>query len=282
MQIEVVDDCSTEDDPETIVKEIGQGRVHFYRQPHNVGVPRNFETCLQRSRGYLIHLLHGDDYVREGFYQKMGKAFEQEPNIGAAFCRHIFMDEQGHWQGISELEQTQSGILENWLERLALEQRIMTPSMVVRREVYEKIGGFDRRLICAEDWEMWVRIAANYPIGYEVEPLAVYRMHTNSNTGRHIRTAEDMRYTRIAIDIFSTYLPPDISPRVTRQARQTYAQSALYMANQTAKEGDRVATLNQLREAFAFSRSWWLLPKALMVLLSLAVHSIGQREATVL
>lgn len=282
MQIEVIDDCSTEDNPESIVKEIGGDRVHFYRQPHNVGVPKNFETCLSRSRGYLIHLLHGDDYVREGFYQKMEEVFEQESSIGAAFCRHIFMDENGHWQGISELEQPKSGILENSLERLALEQRIMTPSMVVRRQVYETLGGFDRRLICAEDWEMWVRVAAHYPIWYEVEPLAVYRMHSHSNTGRHIRTAEDMRYTRLAIDIFSTYLPPDISPRVTRQAKQTYAQSALRMAKQTAQQGDRVATFNQLREAFAFSRSWQLLPKTCMVLLNLAAHTIGQREATIL
>ena len=40
----------------------------------------------------------------------------------------------------------------------------MTPSIVVRRSVYERLGSFDRRLVCAEDWEMWVRIAAHYPI----------------------------------------------------------------------------------------------------------------------
>jgi glycosyltransferase involved in cell wall biosynthesis len=46
MQIEVVDDHSTKDDPAAVVEELGRGRVSFYRQPENVGYIRNFETCL--------------------------------------------------------------------------------------------------------------------------------------------------------------------------------------------------------------------------------------------
>ena len=45
MQIEVVDDCSTEDDPEAVVKEIGKERASFFRQPRNVGVTANFNIC---------------------------------------------------------------------------------------------------------------------------------------------------------------------------------------------------------------------------------------------
>src|SRR5215204_402078 len=62
MQIEVVDDCSTEGDPEALVMELGRGRVSYFRQPENIGHSRNFNTCLQRSRGHLVHLLHGDDW----------------------------------------------------------------------------------------------------------------------------------------------------------------------------------------------------------------------------
>lgn len=283
MQIEVIDDCSTADDPEAIVQELGKGRVGFYRQPRNLGVPQNFETCLHRSQGHLIHLLHGDDYVRPGFYAKMQQAFEHNPDIGAAFCRQIFMDEHGHWQQISELEQHQSGILENGLERLALEQRIMTPSIAVRREAYETLGGFDSRLICAEDWEMWVRIASHYPIWYEVEPLAVYRMHSNSNTGRHVRTGEDMRYTRVAIELFKSYLPESIAQQVTHKARKTYALAALEMAYQTLINSDGVATINQIREALQLSCSFVVLQKIMRVLLKggavYAVKSFNHREA---
>lgn len=86
MQIEVVDDCSTKDDPAAVVEELGRGRVVFYQQPKNVGNTRNYQTCLERSRGKLIHLLHGDDCVRDGFYSKMQRAFEN-PDIGASTLR---------------------------------------------------------------------------------------------------------------------------------------------------------------------------------------------------
>jgi hypothetical protein len=261
-----------------VVKELGGGRVTFFRQQQNVGHTANFATCLERSRGKLVHLLHGDDYVRNGFYQKMQSAFEQRPDIGAAFCRQIFMDERGHWQNISSLEQAASGILDSWLERLASEQRIMTPSIVVRRDVYEQLGGFDRRLVCSEDWEMWVRIAARYPIWYEVEPLAVYRMHGESNTGRHIRTAEDMRYTHAAIEMFQSYLPRNIAVDIVPRARQTYAISALDTAYAMFTKRDSAAMRAQLREALRLS---WSL-KIVRHLVRLSVRAAGWQSRQVL
>jgi hypothetical protein len=274
MQIEVIDDYSTKDDPESVVAGLGNGRVTFHRQPQNVGHIKNFETCLQRSRGKLVHLLHGDDCVRPGFYEKMQRALAQAPEVGAAFCRQIFMDEHGHWQGISPLEQGESGVLENWLERLALDQRIMTPSIVVRRDVYEAVGGFDARLTCSEDWEMWVRIAARYPIWYEAEPLALYRMHVDSNTGRHIHSGEDISYTCKAIDLFKTYLPGEISGRVSRQAKKTYACSALEMAYSMSTKGDLRAVKSQIQAAWGCSRSFAVIWQTIFLLVRLGKDSI--------
>lgn len=255
MQLEVIDDHSTKDDPEAVVAQLGNGRVAFYRQPYNVGHAENFATCLRRSRGKLIHLLHGDDCVREGFYRTMERAFETHPEIGAGFCRQIFIDDDGQWKSISPLEQKESAVLRNWLERLASEQRIMTPSIVVRREVYEAVGGFDSRLVCSEDWEMWVRIAAHYPIWYEAEPLAMYRMHSHSNTGRHVRAGEDIFFTCKAIDQFKHYLPPEMVERVSRKAKETTALSALDTAYALCSSRDFVATKAQICEALSCSRS---------------------------
>ncbi len=255
MQIEVVDDHSTRDDPKPVVDGLGRGRVDFYRQPRNVGVVGNLNTCLLRARGRLVHILHGDDVVQDGFYRHMEAVFERFPEIGAAFCRQIFIDEAGRRLSLSPLEQEASGILEDGLRRVASEQRIMTPSIVVRRTVYERLGGFDRRLACAEDWEMWVRIAARYPIAYEIEPLALYRMHPDSNTGRHLRTAEDTRYTRAAIDMFAQYLTHDMAPKVVGRAKETYALAALRTAAAMAERKDVAAMMAQVREALRLSRS---------------------------
>ena len=95
MQIEVVDDCST-DDPQTIIDELAPGRIRFHRQPENVGQSDNLNTCIEHARGQLVHILHGDDTVRDGFYRTMEQPFHDHPEIGAAFCRHIYVDPSGH------------------------------------------------------------------------------------------------------------------------------------------------------------------------------------------
>jgi glycosyltransferase involved in cell wall biosynthesis len=255
MQIEVVDDHSTLDNPEAIVSEIGGSRVNFFRQPQNVGYIRNFETCLQRSRGHLIHLLHGDDCVRNGFYHRMAMAFEKDPEIGAAFCRHIYMDEQGHWQSLSPLEQGYNGRLENWLEKISSGQRLATPSVVVRRDVYEKLEGFDRRMSCAgEDWEMWVRIATQFPVWFETEPLALYRTkRPGSLTQGVAHTNRLVRDMRVATDIIKSYLfnylPPGKAQASLEKARAMYALWALQTARQAYDVGDLRASLVSIWEA---------------------------------
>jgi glycosyltransferase involved in cell wall biosynthesis len=260
MQIEVVDDCSTKDDPSAVVQELGQGRIGFYRQPQNLGHVGNFNTCLQRARGQFIHLLHGDDYVLYGFYKKMQHAFEQKPEIGAAFCRHIYVNEQGHWESISPLIQAESGTLNNWLERIIVQQYIQTPSIVVRRSVYEKLGGFDQRFqYYYEDWEMWVRLATQYAVWYEPEPLAAYRMRSASNSGFTIQTGENIREVRKGLDIvqsyLSEYLPEATIEQLVKRNLEYSAVSALETARRLLQVGNIEAGMAQIQEALKCSLS---------------------------
>lgn len=265
MQIEVVDDHSTKDDPKAVVEELGNGRVSFYQQPRNVGHVKNFQTCLERSHGQLIHLLHGDDCVRNGFYKKMQHGFEKYPEIGAAFCRHLFMDEYGHWTWISKLEQRESGILTNWLEQILTYQRIQTPSIVVRRKIYEELGGFDHRMKCwGEDWEMWVRIATRYSVYYEVEPLAMYRKSSSSLTGNAVQTGQNIQDFRQAISIVRDYLPDEYKV-ITKVTSKNYAFCALDDARKFAVAGNITAAQNQLKEALLCSLSLDVIRSALKI-----------------
>jgi glycosyltransferase involved in cell wall biosynthesis len=278
MQIEVVDDCSTLDDPEAIVKELAGDRVSFYRQPQNVGHIQNFDTCLQRSRGRLIHLLHGDDLVMPGFYNKLQAGFDRHPEIGAAFSRHVFIDELTNWTKLSDLEQTHSGILTNWLEKIAVRQLIQTPSIVVRREVYERWGGFDRRMKCwGEDWEMWVRIAAQYPVWYESQPLAQYRQSSTSLTGKTLRTGENIQDFRQAIEIVKEYLPSQKSATLNRYALKNYANYALITADAFIKAKDRSAAIAQIRAAIACHFSLSTIPMLLKLSLKAVNREISSK-----
>lgn len=269
MQIMVVDDHSKKDDPEAVVREIGRGRVEFHRQPQNVGMTKNYETCLKLSRGHLIHQLHGDDYVKQGFYEKLQKAFEQHPQIGAAFCQTVFIDAQGNQQKITALERSTNGILgQQWLERIAEICCIPTPSIIVRRKVYEQLGGFDHRFRCAaEDWEMWARIAANYPIWFEAEPLAVYRRHSRSNTGRNIINgifADDLVR---AIEMMEGYLADKVPNAVFNQARRNCSFHSLETAEQLMISGDFFRAIARIRSALSYSFSFKVIRSSGRILL---------------
>ena len=68
MQIEVVDDCSEHNEAESIAKEVCPDRITFYRQPRRMGLVSNWNACIERARGHLIHILHDDDFVASGYY----------------------------------------------------------------------------------------------------------------------------------------------------------------------------------------------------------------------
>jgi glycosyltransferase involved in cell wall biosynthesis len=254
MQIEVVDDGSS-DDPEAVVEELGGGRVGFFRQPENVGHVANFTTCLSRARGHLVHLLHGDDAVRDGFYATMAPHFEEHPETGAAFCRHVYVDEDGHWLAIARLHQGEPGPFEQAADRILTLLPIQTPTMVVRREVYERLGGFDRRVPYGEDLEMWVRIAGSFPIRYEPAPLALYRGRSGSNSATSMQTGQNLRDALRAIDLALDSLPPERRADVRRASRARCAGWALDSAAMLVEAGNRRGAVAQLREALRASPS---------------------------
>jgi len=244
MQIEVIDDASTRDDPESVARELGSGRVGFYRQPTNMGHVSNFNTCIRRARGQLVHILHGDDMALAGFYETMERPFQEAAEIGAAFCRDVRIDAAGDTITTADALAPTSGVLPNWLETIAKGQCLQPPAMVVRRSVYETLGGFDRRISCyGEDWEMWVRIASRYPVWYIPRPLAAYRVHGSSLTAVGTRTGAHARDYRRVIDINRAHLPPQHVDEWTHHATVEFGKACM-------RRGWRWVLAGRLRGAY--------------------------------
>jgi glycosyltransferase involved in cell wall biosynthesis len=276
MQIEVVDDCSTKNDPEAVVTKLGRGRVSFYRQPQNVGAIRNFNTCIERSVGQIVHILHDDDMVLPGFYDVLQAAFAQEPTIGAAFCRHIYIDEEEHHLFLSALESTTAGVVTNCLERIAVSCMIQTPAIVVRRSVYEALGGFHPELFHAGDWDMWKRIATHYPVWYEPQSLACYREHSSSHTSSLIRSGANIANARKSIEMSQLYLPNTIAGELTSKARDVYALYAFETACRQLAKSDVIAAIAQAREAFKCSPSFKVIRQIIPFLIRAASLGSGR------
>ena len=235
MQIEVVDDCSTDTNVEALVDYIGKGRVSYYRQPENAGSLRNFETCLNRSTGQYIHLLHGDDLVKPGFYAETGDVFLKFPEAGAVFSGYTYINEQNTVLYHNNEFLNEPGILKNWLLEIGHAQHIQPPAMVVRRSVYEKLGGFFA-VHYGEDWEMWVRIAAHFPVAHTPKRLALYRVHENNITSRYFLSGQSITDAMTVIDIIQDYFPRAEKKRMNRLAKKHFAHYFSYTSDKIYHE----------------------------------------------
>jgi glycosyltransferase involved in cell wall biosynthesis len=231
MQIAVIDDCSTDGDVRTLVQTIGGGRIEYFRQPSNQGSLRNFETCLNRSKGHRVHILHGDDRVMPGFYTEIDMLFTCFPEVGAAFTNlaHITGNSEVIYKSDNLLDKP--GVLKDFLVQNAQKLLVQPPAIVVKRSVYEQLGGF-YGVHYGEDWEMWTRIAAHFPIAYSPKCLANYRYYTsNSITQRSILNGQNIRDIMKIIDVMQVYLPETERARVKNIARREYALYCVSMAN---------------------------------------------------
>ena len=203
MQIEVIDDCSTEDNPEAIVREVAGSRVTFFRRDKNGGANANFNTCIERSRGHFVHILHGDDYIAPRFYESAGKIAQQHPDAGIIIIRSFMVDEEGGIEYLSERLTAATNLFHSIPEQ-HYTNGIFTPGVIVRRSAYEAHGGFIPSLTHIADWEMWDRLIYLTGGVFVNEPLAYYRFFSQNETGRLARTADNLRESLKLANIFGS------------------------------------------------------------------------------
>lgn len=219
MQIAVVDDASQEVDVAALLNKMAPpGRVELYRNQRNLGLAGNWNECARLARGRVVHILHQDDWIADGFYRRMLPAFERYQEVGMAFCRHAYADSEGRIVYRTHRERWFPGRLAGWLEKIAIKQRIQCASVLVRRSVYEHLGAYRPDLVYALDWEMWVRVAAHYSVWFEPTLMAFYRRHAQNETSRLAAQGRVAADEENAIRIFSQYLPVSNRDRLTAMA----------------------------------------------------------------
>jgi GT2 family glycosyltransferase len=252
----VVDDASS-DDPAAVVERLGGGRVAYRPNPGHLGAIGTFNRCLALSRGRFVHLLHGDDVVLPGFYDAMGRALA-DPGVVAAVCRAQDIDADDRATHTTRSYRTGTGVWPGALASLALSNRVRAPAIVVRRDAYERLGGFRTDLPHAADWDMWTRLAADGDVVFVDEVLAGYRRHSASDTSTRVRTGANVRERVAVIGVVLGYLPARRRGPLGRRALAYAAVFALRGAVQQARAGHLRAALRQAREAVRCVR---LLPR---------------------
>jgi glycosyltransferase involved in cell wall biosynthesis len=254
MQIEVIDDHSTDDLAAQTVGRVGGGRVSFHAEPQDRGLAATWNRCVERARGHWVHILHQDDLVLPGFYDHLRKGAEQS-DVGAAFCRYAVVNSKGDRVGVSELHRESAGLLDDWHAKITVQQLIQCPAIAVRRVVYEQLGGFLPSLRYTADWEMWQRVASQFSFWFEPAVLACYRVHSDSATSRLRLEAADAMEVREVIDLTAAYHSPPRGRTLAGKARLFYAELAVFHARQMLVEAGFRPAWKQVLGALRLSHS---------------------------
>lgn len=204
-QVEVVDDLST-DSTAAEAGRFSERGVAYHRHDRQHGASANFNACIRRARGELIHILHADDEIEPGFYRSLESAMAHS-DIVAAFCRCAYVDHSGRRLKVTRAE-GRTGVWTEAIPTLAVSNRIRPPAIVVRRSAYEAVGGFREDLSHAADWEMWMRLARHGPIWHEDQVLARYRVHEEQDTAAKVQTGENIRERVAALALVNQGLSP--------------------------------------------------------------------------
>jgi glycosyltransferase involved in cell wall biosynthesis len=175
VEILVVDDGSTDDSLQVLGRYAD--RVRVLRQP-NQGVSAARNHGIRESRGDLIAFLDADDLWDREKLAKQVPLFAN-PNVGLVYCAVEYIDEAGKSLGTNH-----TGRRGRVLRSIALLEGTIVlaggSTAVVRRECFDRAGGFDLEMSTAADWDMWRRVACRYEIDVVREPLMKYRLRPSS------------------------------------------------------------------------------------------------------
>lgn len=191
-EIIVVDDCSTDATGEialALARQSPKIRYLPLAEP-SYGYPavvRN--TGIRAAKGDWICFLDADDVWRPEKLDRVAAAAAKRPE--AAIVHHDqvpFRDGTVWGKGyLASLPNFSPQALSGFcFESHFLENGFCTSSVAVRKRVLERVGYFDETLRMAEDYDLWLRVTASYPVMFLNEELAYYRLHETNMSGNTI------------------------------------------------------------------------------------------------
>jgi Glycosyl transferase family 2 len=173
VEVIVVDDAST-DNTLDVVSSFGAS-VGLVLLPRNQreGAARN--AGVRVASGVYCAFLDSDDYWLPGKLAGDVARFEAADHPALVYSRAQNVDLAGQALGVRKLPTPQGDVF--WA--LAREAFMPMSSVAVRTEAFRACGGFreDRDLSGTADWELWMRLAARWPVGFVDQTATCVRIH---------------------------------------------------------------------------------------------------------
>jgi len=176
----IIDDGSTDATPSILEQcEKSDPRVRVTRQEH-AGVAAALVAGCARSRGRLLARIDADDVALPTRFEHQVAFLDAHPEVGVLGTRIDIIDEGGRVLRTTDPPRAHAMAA----RRLLFWPPVAHPSVMMRRALLEKFGGYDVGFERAEDYELWTRLVevtrfANLPL-----TLLRYRMHEGMVTRR--------------------------------------------------------------------------------------------------
>jgi glycosyltransferase involved in cell wall biosynthesis len=236
----VVDDGSEENPGQTIHR-LDDSRIRYYENETNIGLPANWNRCIEYSRGQYITIFHQDDLMLPGNLAAKCAFLDSNSAVGMVYSDIITIDENGETIGGHYIEQPRQDRVMAGTELFSMVGEtgnpVACPTVMVRSACYERLGTFDTSLVFATDLEMWLRIAAHYDLGYLSQPLVAHRLHSRQEGARFRSSGKDYVEVLEALDrTFESDIPEECLD-FRSSCYKTLSRQAIPMARWKLREG---------------------------------------------
>jgi len=247
VEVVVVDDGST-DDTGALVRARWGERVRYVRQPNaGLGAARN--TGIAHATADTLTFLDADDALVPESVARRLAVLDARPDVGWVYSDVFVMDAGGTVTGRCSEEygyaaRRRDGRL---FEELLRGNFIPVHAVLVRRACLDAVGTFDAGARAKEDWDLWVRVAHEYPAAYVPEALAYVRRTAGSMmTDRTVMAEATLR----AMARIEARYPAEVAGAAA-DWRRMRAQQYLEIAVSGARSRSRGARLHAVLRAIA-------------------------------
>lgn len=153
MEIVVVDDCSTDGTARYLQERYGE-KIRLISLSTNVGGAQARNVGVENARGALIAFLDSDDQWGNSKIARQVDMVHQQ-DVGVVYTGMYRLNKRNDILGLNTPR------FSGAIGRALLHENVVssTSSVLVRKDLFVKVGGFNRRLRSCDDWDLWIRLA---------------------------------------------------------------------------------------------------------------------------